>query len=260
MRTSFITAIQAASRPLHNLALGLGLMGALLGSSLEAQANLITNGSFEQNNYFIDRNGYPRLDDVNGSTPTGWVREMGNISEYMVDTPYQGVTLYNAQDGHYFIGFHPNEWWEQSFATTAGTTYMLTYWSAFGAIWTNGYSGQATHPSLVTVKGDGYVLSAPVTGGGPAPSGYTLLDAPFDWVKHTEVFTADRAQSTLRFTSLDGFIFIDNVSVEAIGSQRVPEPGMLALLALGLPALARARRKQKTEASNPAASSANSLF
>ncbi len=234
------TIKQRSISRMHQLAIGLGLAGGLLGTSLEAHANLITNGSFEQNNYFIDRNGYPRLDDVNGSTPTGWTREMGNISEYMVDTPYQGVTLYNAQDGHYFIGFHPNEWWEQSFATDVGSSYSLSYWSAYGAIWTGGYGGQATSPSLVTIKGDNYVLTAPVTGGGPAPSGSTLLDAPFDWVQHTEVFTADSIRSTLRFTSLSGFIFIDNVTV-----QRVPEPSALALLALGLPALMRARRKRQ---------------
>ena len=184
--------------------------------------NLLTNGSFEQHEFFIERDGFPRLDDVNGSAPTGWTRDSGTLAEYMTRLPaYLGLTIYNPADGDYFIGPHDGEWWEQTFATIPGASYELTYWSAYGAAWADSfYYRPGSSPGLVTVTGDAPRLSAPLIGTSPAPDGETLLDSPFVWSRHTETFTADSSFSTLRFAGPDvpdgGYIFVDNVSVVAV--------------------------------------------
>ena len=49
--------------------------------SSAAPINLVTNGSFEGNSFFIERSEFPRLDDVNGSAPTGWTRDAGTLAE-----------------------------------------------------------------------------------------------------------------------------------------------------------------------------------
>src|SRR5437868_422787 len=111
------------------------LAAFLIPTALHGQ-NLLTNGSFEEHDFFIERDGFPRVDDVNGSAPKGWARDSGTAAEYLARVPlYQGVTIYNAPDGDYFIGPHDGEWWEQTFATVPGTEYILTYWSANGAAW-----------------------------------------------------------------------------------------------------------------------------
>ena len=65
------------------------VMAAVLacGPTFAAPINLVTNGSFEENSFFIERSEFPRLDDVNGSAPTGWTRDAGTLAEYMTRTP-----------------------------------------------------------------------------------------------------------------------------------------------------------------------------
>jgi len=114
--------------------MGFILAGCALSASPVLALNLLTNGSFEQNNFFIERADFPRVDDLNGSTPTGWTRDSGTLAEYFTSTPlYNAVTIYNAADGNFFIGAHDGESWWQTFTTTPGETYQLTYSSAYGA-------------------------------------------------------------------------------------------------------------------------------
>jgi hypothetical protein len=184
-----------------------------------APANLVSNGSFEQNNFFIERDGFPRLDDVNGSAPTGWTRDSNSLAEYMTRVPpYLGVTIYNPVDGDYFIGPHDGEWWEQTFATVPGTQYDLSYWSAYGAVWwTSFYYRPGIMPGSVTLIGNTTVFSGMLAGTAAAPSGTTVLDSPFVWSQHTETFVADSDFTTLRFAGSPepngGYVFVDAVSV-----------------------------------------------
>ena len=229
--------------------MGIILVGCALSSAPVFAVNLLTNGSFEQNNFFIERDGFPRLDDVNGSTPTGWTRDAFELAEYFTSTPsYQGMTIYNAVDGNFFIGPHDGESWSQTFATTEGQTYQLTYSSAYGAAWwanISTYYRPGSLPGTVSVAGNTLLLSANLDGSAAAPTGNTLLDSPFVWTTHSMQFTADSSLTTLTFAGpsqfLGGFVFVDNVSVEAVPSQ-VPEPNSLLLLVVGVLACAVACR------------------
>lgn len=208
----------------------------LLCLNTPVHANLITNGGFELNNYFIERAGFPRLDDINGSTPTGWTRDSVTFAEYLTSTPsYLGLTIYNAAEGDYFIGAHDGEWWEQTFATTPGTEYQLTYSVANGSVWwSTFYYRPAVAPGDVSVTGTTTLLSQSLAGTAAAPTGTTLLDSPFVWSQHTYTFVADSSSATLRFAGPSiadgGYIFVDDVSIIA-----VPEPNTLTLLFAGLP-------------------------
>jgi hypothetical protein len=230
------------------------LAGLLACSAASAAApNLVTNGSFEQNAFFSERPDVPRVADLSGSVPTGWTRDSGDQAEYMTRTPtYQGLTLYNPAAGEYFIGAHDGEWWEQSFATAAGTQYTLTYSSAYGAVWwTNllSYYRPGVLPGQLTLTGNALLLAASVTGTAPAPTGSMLLESPFVWAQHSVSFVADSNLTTLRFagsTVLDGgFIFIDDVAVTAA----VPEPPGTWLLLLGLPGVWLASRRRMNDRS-----------
>lgn len=225
------------------------------GAASADPANLVTNGSFEQNASFVERADFPRVADLSGSTPTGWTRDAGDLAEYFTRAPaYAGVTIYNPADGDYFIGAHDGEWWEQSFATVADTEYTLSYSSAYGAGWWatfSSYYRPGTLPGLVTLTGNALLTSGTLSGTAPAPTGTTLLDAPFVWSRHTLSFVADSATTRLRFagsTVLNGgFVFVDDVSVTAASA--VPEPAALWLLSLGLPALWLGSRRSRHTAS-----------
>jgi hypothetical protein len=186
-----------------------------------AAVDLVVNGSFEANNFFIERSGVPRVDDVNGSAPTGWTRDSGDLAEYMRSSPtYLGVTIYNTADGEYFIGPHDGEWWQQTLATVPGTQYKLTYSSAYGAVWWSSfYYRPGTAPGLVTLVGNATLFSGPLAGTAAPPTGTTLLDSPFVWSQHTATFTADSTSTTLRFAGSSvvngGYVFVDAVSVVA---------------------------------------------
>src|ERR1041384_1033738 len=118
-----------------------------------AHVDHVTNGSFEVNNFFLERAEFPRMDDVNGSAPTGWTRDSSPFAEYVTRSPpYLGVTIYNPADGDYFIAPHDGEWWEQTFSTVRGTYYKLTYSSAYGAVWWSSfYYRPGNAPGRVTV-------------------------------------------------------------------------------------------------------------
>lgn len=231
----------------------------LIASSASAAViNLLSNGSFEQNAFFVERSDFPRVADLSGSAPTGWTRDSGDLAEYMTRSPaYLGLTIYNPVDGDYFIGAHDGEWWEQIFATVPGTQYQLTYSSAYGAGWWSSFSSYyrpgGSTPGVVTLTGTATLFSGSLAGTSAAPSGTTLLDSPFVWSENMETFVADSNFTTLRFAGpsvfFGGFIFVDNVAVTAV-TATAPEPGSVWLLMFGVSAFWLASRRRK--ASQPA--------
>jgi hypothetical protein len=238
-----LIGVAASSTTLPLLAALLACSGTYAGTP-----NSVTNGSFELNTSFIERPDVPRVADLSGSAPTGWTRDSADLAEYLTRVPaYLGLTIYNPADGDYFIGAHDGEWWQQTFATSTGTEYVLTFSGAYGSVWWTaipGYYRPGVLPGHVTVTGGTELLRAEVGGTSPAPAGSTLLDQPFVWSSYEFSFVADSNSTTLRFAGSDvtngGFIFIDNVTVTA-----VPEPRAVWLALLGMPGVWLAKRARR---------------
>ena len=112
----------------------------------------------------------------------------------------------------------------QTFATTSGQSYTLAYWLkqyvSFG-----GMSFSASIDNWVSTLGD-------------------FGNGAFDWTEKSYSFVATSATTTLGFKAFNGpsLWYLDDVSVDA---SVVPEPGTLALLALGAAFLRTSRRARK---------------
>lgn len=216
-----------------------------------AHANLLINGSFEQdpssvvpNGAYQDYGAWIRL--APGSTfLTGWtVAAFGSGSVPGVDW-HLGVSPYGprpAQDGVRMIDLNIDGTGgqgsgqgtiSQSFATSIGASYTLSFWIAGPS---SGAQGGTLNPRSVNVDVTG---SATQTFSVPASDPLNQ-----QWAEQFFTFQATEALTTLTFSPLAGTgqagywgPFLDNVSV-----QPVPTPGALALLGLGGAVAARRRR------------------
>ena len=190
-----------------------------------AQANLITNGSFENtNNTFVgDGNSVAVLPSGSSLIP-GWTTTNGVPTAWIKNGNPYGIS---ASDGQYFLdltsyadfGLYGGV--TQSFATLVGTTYAVTF--------DLGYGGNSTAfggPVSVLVAAGG--SSGTFTSGSGSPN-------PAVWDTKTFNFTATSSTTPLTITGLSttgGFyIGLDNVDVEegTIGVA-VPEPSTIYLL------------------------------
>jgi hypothetical protein len=220
-------------------------MGAIaLLTAHSAQADLITNGSFEVPTV---PGGPQFLDIAPGAEPAGfgW-----RVTSGTVDVGLGGGFFPPAFIGTQFLdldGFTPGTI-SQSFPTTSGTTYDLSF-----AYANNPYTGApasacvppstascATIPAHATTTivdaGTGTELITPLM---LTHSNSTVPDA--NWTLSGEIaFVAEGTMTTLAFASDDpsnsnGGIFLDAISVNA-ASAAVPEPGSLVLLLSALSA------------------------
>jgi hypothetical protein len=169
----------------------------ILGSAGIAQANLLTNGSFETGDF------------------TGWT-----VSNNFEDTEVVSGPFYvypAAEDGNYYAVLGPvgsDGTLSQSGSDTPGQALSLTYWLA----------GFGDNPSDFDATWDGSVIpGSAVTN---FNSGDTYTEFSFD--------VTSTGSDTLAFNFRDDpdYMALDNVSL--VSSTPVPEPSSLPMLLAGL--------------------------
>jgi hypothetical protein len=211
---------------MHKAAIFLSILFAL--ASVDAYANQITNGSFENTNgtFVGDANhtdvlssgssAIPGWTTING-VPTAWI-ENGNPWNIPAaqGSFFLDLTSYSNRGTYGGVA--------QSFATTPGTNYVVTF--------DLGYGGNSTAfggPAQVTVNAGG--SSGIFTSGAGTPN-------PAVWSLETFGFMATSSTTDLSIIGLStaggAYIGLDNVDVEAGTTSPVPEPGSFALLLTGL--------------------------
>ncbi|HZW30199.1 MAG TPA: DUF642 domain-containing protein [Isosphaeraceae bacterium] len=192
---------------MRRLSITAAALAVCLGFASQASANLLVNGSFETGDF------------------TGWTVNANNTS--VEPSGISGFGGYNAEDGHYYAALGnvasagpPLGTVAQSFTTTAGDSYTLTYYLAS--------NGTTPNEFRTDINGTTYFDQTNIP-----TQPYTL---------YTYTFTATGSSSTLTFYERDdpNYLALDNVSVNlAPLTAVVPEPstlhpaGLAALLSLG---------------------------
>ena len=187
-----------------------------------AEANLITNGSFESGTFVNDGNGT----DSFGPGPTaitGWAAVGRQVS--WIQTPNPWVLL--AQDGTHFLdltGYQtgaPFGGVTQNIVTTVGQQYDLSF-----------YLGSYTQ------RWGGPPVSI-LAAAGATTQTFTVstTSTASTWTPFSMHFTANSANTAITLTGAAGveYIGLDNVSVDLASA--VPEPESWALMVLGLGSL-----------------------
>jgi hypothetical protein len=199
-----------------------------------AYANSILNGSFENGTFVPDTNNTDELSSgstaitdwttING-VPTAWIK---NVNPWDI----------SAADGQFFLdltGYSDAGTYggvSQSFATVAGTNYVVTFDVGYG-----GNSANFDGPVSVRAIAPGFNGTFTSASGSQDPAVWNL---------ETFNFTATSSLSELSLTGLSTaggyYIGLDNVDVEP--SAAVPEPSSWELLGLTLLVLVGAARKK----------------
>ena len=171
-----------------------------------AQANLITNGGFETG-------------DFSGWVQSGYLENTG-VSNSRCSHSGDYCAYFNSS-----VSDQPNIL-TQTFATQIGQSYTLAYW--LKDIFFDGdlSSFSASIDNWATTLGD---------------FGNGIVE---DWTENSYSFVATATATTLGFKAFNQASSwrLDDVSVDA---SVVPEPGTLALLALGATFLRTSRRTRK---------------
>lgn len=219
---------------LRSLACGIALL-----AGPAAHANLLLNGSFEEG-AFVNQ-GNQTMSPASGSTViTGWTVVTDSTAWINAGNPF-GLT---ASDGSRFLDLTnysagaPFAGVSQTFATTAGATYTLTFDLGGSNAW--------GRPDALIASAAG--TSATFTTG---PASTTTPNN--DWYHETMTFTATGATTTLTLQGSAGFNYIglDNVSVVLLSDAvtpppvpAIPEPSTWALMLAGLAAIGSVMRRR----------------
>jgi len=213
-----------------------GLAGSVLAGLLingVAKAGLIINGNFEQP-YTSSTQTVSAPDTIPGWAVTAGAVEIVNTSVWQAYASTQSLGLVGNQTSS-AIG--------QSFATTAGTTYTLTFAYANNPI----ESPSALATADVIVRGTGNLLLM-------ESISHSSSTSPTDmnWTIFSAKFTADSTLTDLTFSSpalgsSNGWIVLDHVNV-------TPEPASITLFsAIGASLLCFGRLRKKASREIPQA-------
>jgi hypothetical protein len=200
------------------------LTSAILALSGTAQANLLVNGDFEASNSPT-------------ATPPGWVNighSDGVIAYAAFGTPAYNGNYYYDLGGYGGAAGPIGDGIAQSFATVAGSSYLVTF-----GLSAENLSGSETLTVAAGNQSIDYVLN---------PDGSGTFQRPF--ATQTFTFTASSALTTLSFIHSAGpggnnDPMIDGVSV-VLSTAAVPEPGTYAMMLAGMAAfgLGQLRRRR----------------
>jgi hypothetical protein len=194
----------------------------------DAHAFQLTNGSFENTNGTFVGDGN-RVDELpSGSTVIpGWTTVNGTATAWIENGNPWNIS---AANGSFFLdltGYSDSGTYggvSQSFATTAGTNYVVTFDLGYG-----GNSSAFGGPVSVTAAAGG--TSEVFTSGSGTPN-------PAVWDLETFDFMATSSQTQLSLIGLSttggAYIGLDNVNVTTGTVSPVPEPGTYELLLTGI--------------------------
>jgi hypothetical protein len=197
-------------------------------TAVEARANLLTNGGFENTNstFIGDGNKVDELASGSSAIP-GWTTINGVPTAWIQNGNPYGIP---ASQGQFFLdltgysNFGTYGGVSQSFATSIGANYTATF--------DVGYGGSST-----LFRGP---VSVHVTAGGSSGtfSSATGSPNPAVWDTETFNFTATSSSTLLSIfgvsTAGGDYIGLDNVDVEPGAAGTTPEPNSYALLVTGL--------------------------
>ncbi len=197
-----------------------GLLALLMPGTAQA---LLINGGFETGDY------------------TGWTINFTPTNDTGLPNPaliwHTSYEAARVHDGNYSVDFNylnatPSAVLEQTFATGAGQSYVMTFW--FGA--TAVYGTDAAMAASV-LGADG--LSVLTT------DSYLILgNNSTQWTFQTLTFMADGAQATIRFTDIGTQTFATDGLLDTVEVQAVPEPSTFAAMLAGLLGLAGVRLRR----------------
>ena len=226
---------------------------ALVGTRVHVEANLLSNGSFEQPGASLTTN-YVGLGSTSGY---GWTTQVSNAPGGAGNVFYAAANntaswLPNPSNGNYFVqldstnqsgsGYTVGSSIAQSFNVTQGTTYHVSF------DLNNEVGGSGTSQVLLSFNGAGYqtanaqAFTISQTAGNGTNRGNTL------WSTESYTFTAtSTGLTTIKFT--DGPGCSNNVSLDNVSVEVVPEFSHWAVFAVfGLVVTGGSRRLRRRQA------------
>lgn len=230
---------------------GTFVAGAAITSNANATVvNLIQDGSFESptiSSWYEEYGATPPAGTNYGGTSfsSSWTVTTNNVD--IVSGAITGSQAYSGSQYLDLVGTGTTGGISQTFATTVGTTYTLTF-----AYANNPWSTTTASASVSVVGSNGPEFYDTVT-----HDTSTTADGLF-WTLFTATFVADSTTSTLSFTNLvgaeNGGVLLDDVSVVDPPSA-VPEPATWVMMLAGFAGVGYLgyRRKKNGGASMAAA-------
>lgn len=210
----------------------------LLGA-FSAHGSIITNGSFENTNgtFVPDANDTMSLASGSSVIP-GWTTTNGTFTAWIENGNPWNIP---ASNGEFFLdltGYFDSGTYggvTQSFATTSGTSYVVTFDLGYGGN-SAGFAGP------VSVTATAAAFTGTFTSGSGTPN-------PAVWDHETFDFTATSSTTQLSLVGLSTtggqYIGLDNVDVELATVGAVPEPSNLPILLGGIGLLGWVTRRYR---------------